>query len=58
LTQENYVETYLKESSFGPPRKYYRMTDHGQQVTKQLVKDWDAFSQKINQLIELEVTHE
>ena len=26
LTNENYFETYLKESTEGPPRKYYHLT--------------------------------
>lgn len=55
LTQESYVETYLQESSSGPPRKYYRMTEHGKQFTKTLIKDWQDFSVGINQLIQREV---
>lgn len=58
LTNENYVETYLKESPSGPPRKYYRMTTSGRQFTENLIKEWFDFSAKINKLIKLEVTHE
>lgn len=54
LTQENYVDTYLMESSSGPPRKYYRMTTHGRQFTTLLVQNWDKFSKKIDQLLQLE----
>lgn len=54
LTQENYVDTYLMESTSGPPRKYYRMTAHGHQFTSQLVQKWEKFSKKIDQLLQLE----
>ena len=29
LTNEHYFETYLRESSEGPPRKYYHLTARG-----------------------------
>jgi PadR family transcriptional regulator PadR len=58
MTQEAYVETYLQESKSGPPRKYYRMTAHGRRFTKELICNWHVFSEKINQLIHLEVIHE
>ena len=58
LTEEKYVDTYLQESPSGPPRKYYRMTAHGQQFTLNLIKEWHGFTAAINQLIEDEVTHE
>lgn len=43
LTQEKYFETYLKESSEGPPRKYYRMTSLGKVETQKLLKSWSKF---------------
>ncbi|HVE44736.1 MAG TPA: PadR family transcriptional regulator [Gammaproteobacteria bacterium] len=55
LTQENYVETYLQESPSGPPRKYYHMTPHGKVFTENLIKEWNQFHKKINQLIKEEV---
>jgi PadR family transcriptional regulator PadR len=58
LTQEKYVDTYLQESPSGPPRKYYRMTAHGRRFTENLIREWDSFSVKINQLIQQEVIHE
>ena len=58
LTQEEYVDTYLQESTSGPPRKYYRMTRHGKKFTEKLIRDWDDFSTNINKLIHLEVVHE
>jgi transcriptional regulator, PadR family len=32
LTQEGYFTTYLKESSDGPPRKYYKLTELGKKL--------------------------
>lgn len=58
LTDEDYVETYLQESKSGPPRKYYRMTAHGKSFTQNLVRDWEEFSKKINQLLRVEVADE
>ncbi|MBX2995553.1 MAG: PadR family transcriptional regulator [Bdellovibrionaceae bacterium] len=43
LTQESFFETYLKESSEGPPRKYYRMTPAGKEQTEKLLKEWARF---------------
>jgi len=47
LTQENYFETYLKESTEGPPRKYYRMTSRGREQTELLLKDWKKFTSDV-----------
>ena len=31
LTKEGYFTTYLQESTEGPPRKYYKLTDTGRE---------------------------
>ena len=36
LTNEKYFETYLRESSEGPPRKYYHLTALGEQYMQEL----------------------
>jgi len=51
LRNEKLVDTYLKESSEGPPRKYYKLTDHGKRVQIELKNEWLAFSKAVNQLI-------
>ncbi len=43
LTKEGYFTTYLKESTEGPPRKYYQITDLGRQNLKELRQDWKNF---------------
>jgi PadR family transcriptional regulator PadR len=51
LTNEDYFTTYLKESSEGPPRKYYKLTVKGRKYLHELVKEWQEFSNGVNQLI-------
>lgn len=51
LTLEGHFETYLKESSGGPPRKYYCMTAQGQQHTKDLINRWKSFKTQVDELI-------
>jgi len=51
LTQEKYFDTYLQESSGGPPRKYYRMTNLGHKETDKLLKEWKKFLTDVDFLI-------
>jgi PadR family transcriptional regulator PadR len=51
LTQEAYFETYLQESSEGPPRKYYRITARGRTAYKQMLAEWNQFTASIDKLI-------
>ena len=43
LTKEGYFTTYLKESSQGAPRKYYKITDNGFIQYMELRDSWDQF---------------
>lgn len=52
LTNEKYFETYLKESTEGPPRKYYHLTQSGRIYKEKLKKEWIEFSEKVNSFIE------
>ena len=40
ITKEGYFTTYLKESSSGPARKYYRITPLGKIFLDDLKKEW------------------
>ena len=51
LKKEKYVETYLKESSTGPSRKYYHITADGRTAYNQMRQEWDEFSGVINILL-------
>lgn len=52
LTKEEYFTTYLKESSEGPSRKYYSLTDKGREYLETLMTEWNEFSTGVNLLIE------
>ncbi len=52
LTKEGYFKTYLKESSNGPPRKYYAITDEGVKASESFKNEWLDFGKKIKRLIE------
>lgn len=51
LTKEGYFTTYLQESSEGPSRKYYKLTDAGRDYLYKLIKEWEQFTSGVNQLI-------
>lgn len=48
MTNERYFETYLRESSEGPPRKYYHMTAAGVLYRESLRNEWEEFSRQVN----------
>ena len=52
LKSEEFVETYLIESSGGPSRKYYRLTEKGREVGESLLEEWKVFNKNINELLE------
>lgn len=52
VKNDGYVTTYLKESQSGPPRKYYKLTDEGINVSKQLTAEWVDFADRVNKFIE------
>lgn len=57
LTNEHYFETYLRESTEGPPRKYYHLTAAGIMHLDELKKEWDDFSKNVNDFLK-EQCHE
>ena len=42
LRNENYLETYLEESTQGPPRKYYRLTGRGRDELRRMNDHWES----------------
>ncbi len=48
LAADGQVTTYLRESTGGPPRKYYSITAYGRQIHTQLLKEWQHFSASVN----------
>lgn len=51
LTNDGYLTTYLVESSEGPARKYFRLTEEGNKKAIELKNEWTEFSDKINLFI-------
>jgi len=51
LTNDGYFTTYLKESSEGPPRKYYQLTAAGKGELQSLREEWNHFILGVNTLI-------
>lgn len=52
LTKEGYFTTYLQESTEGPPRKYYQLTEAGRTYLQEQLKEWDNFTKGVNTLIQ------
>ena len=52
LTNEGYFETYTKESTEGPIRKYYHITATGLKIMKEELKEWQKFSISVYEFIE------
>ena len=58
LTNEHYFETYLRESSEGPPRKYYHLTAAGILYRDCLTQEWEEFQTKVNAFLKGRSGHE
>ncbi len=54
LTKEGYFETYILESSEGPARKYYKITNLGRENLINLIKEWKNFTSAVDHLINLD----
>ena len=51
LTNEGYFETYTKESTEGPIRKYYHITSLGIKIMQEELEEWQKFSKSVNDFI-------
>ena len=52
MTNEHYFETYLRESTEGPPRKYYHLTAAGVLYRDTLEKEWSELTEKVGAFLE------
>ena len=52
LRKEGLLEYKWEESKNGPPRKYYKITEKGEEVINKLKKVWEDLYKSINSLIE------
>lgn len=51
LTNEKCFDTYLVESTEGPPRKYYKITSLGLTKKDKILSVWNDFSKSVNNFI-------
>jgi PadR family transcriptional regulator PadR len=51
LKDNGYLTTYLVESSGGPARKYYHITEEGRKYHKDQKTEWENFLRKVEKLI-------
>lgn len=51
MQSDGLVETYLVESSSGPPRKYYKLTEAGKQSFTAQKAEWAAFSRAVESIL-------
>ncbi|MCK4997221.1 PadR family transcriptional regulator [Candidatus Pacearchaeota archaeon] len=51
LKNEGYLQTYLRESSEGPSRKYYSLTKSGKDKAKKLKTEWKDFERKVDKIL-------
>lgn len=58
LTNERYFETYLRESSEGPPRKYYHLTAAGILYRDRLAEEWEEFQERVSRFLKERSEHE
>ncbi|MBW3666256.1 MAG: PadR family transcriptional regulator [Actinobacteria bacterium] len=52
LQKQGVVEGYLVQSSEGPARKYYRISDRGRQVLRQWRADWVEFRNSVDGVLD------
>ena len=50
LKTERHIESYLEESSSGPPRKYYRLTTRGKDELRRMNQHWQRLHEAIGEL--------
>ncbi|WP_042477175.1 PadR family transcriptional regulator [Bacillus ndiopicus] len=51
LTAEGCFTTYMVESTEGPARKYYQLTDTGKEQLDTQKMEWQQFYQAVNDLV-------
>ena len=52
MQSDGHVETYLVESSAGPSRKYYRLTQAGRDSLARQSADWTAFARAVDAIVD------
>ena len=50
LRRNGFVETSWRESTAGPPRRYYRLSEAGRRRLQEMIGHWQAIQNSVNQL--------
>lgn len=50
LNADGYAETFMKESSNGPPRKYYYIAEKGRDYLSLSISEWKSIIEKVGKL--------
>lgn len=51
MQADGLLENYLVDSSSGPPRRYYRLTQAGRASLASQLATWDVFSGAVDRLV-------
>ncbi|SCY31424.1 PadR family transcriptional regulator [Alkaliphilus peptidifermentans] len=51
LKEDGLFTTYLQESQEGPPRKYYKLTEEGKSMKRELLDEWNSFVEGVNHIL-------
>ena len=51
LKNEGLLSYRWEESTQGPPRKYYKITESGQRILKQMTSEWKGMVEAVEQLL-------
>lgn len=51
LKNQGLLDYRWEESTSGPPRKYYRLTDAGKKETEEMIKGWQELQASVNKII-------
>jgi len=51
LQKQGMIEGYLVQSSEGPARKYYRMSDQGRVTLRQRLDNWSGFRDSVDAVL-------
>ncbi len=51
LKNDDILKYKWEESTSGPPRKYYSLTEKGNEILKQLRESWDGLNKSVTKLL-------
>lgn len=51
LKNDGLLKYKWEESTSGPPRKYYSLTDEGREALEELTSNWNSLNKSVNKLI-------